>query len=141
MKKKFVVIISLCLLFFAGCENPNSTQITTTDKMRLQITDIPSKYDGSLVNITILDDEDNKVAYCGGNFENGSVTTTYVTDESNNYWVGDLSKSYKVSLDFLYDDGPDTIGFYYVDAVLSNILTCGSGTITISASGTTYNER
>ena len=140
MNKLFVFTISLCLLSIISCENPNLNQNVEIDKMRLQIVDIPAKYNGCMVNVIILDNEDNEIAYCGGNFENESVITVYATDKNDDYWTGEANESYKVSLTFLYDDDPDALGFYFVDAILLSTFNGGEGTVTISATGTIFNE-
>lgn len=137
MKKSLFIAFIVALIGISGCEGPGSAG---DERMNLYITDIPTKYDGCMMDVTILDDEDAVLAYCGGNAENGTLTTVYATDSNDTYWIGNASDTYRIKLDFLYDDDPDTLGFLYVDATLANTITGGPGTISVSAIGTTFSE-
>ena len=137
MKKSLLIALIVAIVGISGCEGPGSAE---AERMNLFITDIPAKYDGCMIDVTILDDEGTVVAYCGGNSENGTLTTVYATDSNDTYWIGNASDTYRIKLDFLYDDDPDTLGFFSVEAILANTFTGGTGTINVSAAGTTYTE-
>lgn len=137
MKKSIFIALVVALVSISSCDDPGSTE---DERMNLVITDIPAKYDACMVNVTILDDDSAVVAYCGGNIDGGSLTTVYATDLNDTYWIGNASDTYRIKLDFLYDDDPDTLGFFFVEATLANTFTGGTGTINVSATGTTYTE-
>lgn len=138
MKKSLFIALIVALIGISGCEGPGSAE---DERMNLYITDIPAEYDGCMINVTILDDEGAVLAYCGGNSENGTLTTVYATDSNDTYWIGNASESYRVKLDFIYDDDPDNLGgLHFLQATLANTFTGGTGTISVSAEGTTYSE-
>jgi len=137
MKKSLLIVLAVAFISISGCDGPGSAE---AERMKLFITDIPVKYDGCMIDVTILDDEGTVVAYCGGNSVNGTLTTIYATDSNDTYWIGNVSDTYRIKLDFLYDDDPDTLGFFFVEATLDDTFTGSTGTISVSAASTTFTE-